>query len=48
MVDWNLAVTVFVSGVSVVMLVMFIMQMTIKASSFIVRLYEKSVAKAGN
>ena len=48
MTDWNLAVRIFVSGVSVVMLVMFIMQITVRASSFVVRFIEKSVAKGEN
>ena len=45
-IDWNLAVNIFASGVSIVMLVMFILQITVKASPIVVRFIEKSVAKA--
>ena len=45
MIDWNLAVKIFVSGVSIVMLVMFILQITVKVSSVVVKAIEKSLAK---
>lgn len=48
MIDWNLAVKIFVSGVSIVMLVMFILQITVKVSSIVVRFIEKSIAKVEN
>ncbi|WP_291299948.1 hypothetical protein [Desulfosporosinus sp. BICA1-9] len=46
MTDWGLAVKVFVSGVSIVMLIMFLLQLSVSASSFVVRSFEKRLAKA--
>lgn len=43
MTDWNLAIKIFGSGVSIVMLVMVILQITVYASSMVVRSIEKSV-----
>ncbi|WP_206752197.1 hypothetical protein [Desulfosporosinus fructosivorans] len=48
MIDWNLAIKIFVSGVSIVMLVMFILQITVQISSIVVRLIEKKAAKVEN
>lgn len=48
MIDWNLAVKIFVSGVSIVMLVMFILQITVNASSIVVRFIEKRIGKVEN
>lgn len=48
MIDWDLAVKIFVSGVSIVMLVMFILQITVNVSSTVVRFIEKKVAKVEN
>lgn len=40
MTDWNLAVKIFFTGVLGVMLVMFLLQVTIQASSAIIRFAE--------
>lgn len=45
MIDWNLAIKIFVSGVCIVMLVMLILQITVQISSIVVKLIEKKVAK---
>jgi len=47
-IDWNLAIKVFGSGISIVMLVMLILQITVNASSMAVRSIEKRVAKVEN
>lgn len=46
MTDWGLAVKVFVSGVSIVMIIMFLLQLSVSASSFVVRYFDQRLAKA--
>lgn len=40
MADWGLAVNIFITGVFGVMLVMFLLQIAIQATSFIIRIAE--------
>lgn len=46
MIDWNLAIQIFISGVSIVMLVMFMLQITVSVSSIVVRYFERHLEKA--
>lgn len=46
MVDWGLATQIFIVGVIVVMVVMFILQVSVSATSVVVRSLDKSVAKS--
>ena len=45
MVDWNVANNIFVSGVIVVMVVMFTLQVTVTVVSVLVRFFENRVVK---
>lgn len=46
MIDWNLAFKIFISGVSIVMFVMFLLQITVSASSIVVRFFERRLENA--
>ena len=48
MVDWNVANNIFISGVIVVMAVMFLLQITVTTVSALVRFFENRVAKQKN
>ena len=45
MVDWDVAINIFLTGVLGVMVVMLLLQITIQLSSFIIRRFEKSDKK---